>query len=266
MRVLIVCIIFLFAGSIVAQNTVNQLDAQGRKQGFWTKKDTDGKLLYQGTFKNDQPVGEMKRFHPNGKLKAVLIFVEGSELSDARLYDEGGNLIAQGKYIGQKKTGEWSYFKDAKIVSAENYLNGQKNGVSKRYYQTGELLEESNWKDDKLNGIYRSFFQDGKTFLECGYSEAMRNGPFKTWFADGTLELNASYTGDVRDKDWQYFDKNGILLYTLKFELGTLLNPEVQDSIDAAQSDSFKTRENNIPDPEKFMQNPEEYMELMKRP
>ncbi|MDP3432994.1 MAG: hypothetical protein Q8T04_08535, partial [Bacteroidota bacterium] len=152
MRVLIVCIILLFAGSIVAQNSVNQIDPQGRKQGFWTKKDADGKLSYQGTFKNDQPVGEMKRFHPNGKLKAVLNFIEGSELSDASLYDESGNLIAQGKYIGQMKTGEWSYFKDAKIVSAESFLNGQKNGISKKYYTTGELMEESNWKDDKRHG------------------------------------------------------------------------------------------------------------------
>ena len=264
MRRLIICFFLLLSGGIIAQNTVNQVDTQGRKQGFWTKKDAGGKLLYQATFKDDKPVGEMKRFHPNGKIKAVLNFIEGSELSDVQLFDEGGHLIAQGKYMGQKKTGEWKYFLDTKIVSVENYLNGQKNGVSKRSYKTGELLEGSNWKDDLLDGVYRAYFHDGKVYLECKYSLGKRNGPFKTFYSDGTHELDGSYSSDVRDKDWNYFDKSGKLSYTLKFAMGKLLNPAVQDSINASQVDIYKKKENNIPDPEKYRQDPEEYMNLMK--
>ncbi|HAH25774.1 MAG TPA: hypothetical protein DCL77_18790 [Prolixibacteraceae bacterium] len=264
MRKLIIFIFLLLSGSIIAQNKVNQLDTQGRRQGFWTRKDADGKLLYQATFKDDKPVGEMKRFHPNGKIKAVLNFVEGSELSDAKLFDEAGHQIAQGKYMGQKKTGEWTFFLDTKIVSTETYLNGQKNGVSKRFYKTGELLEESNWKDDLLNGVFRSYFQDGKLFMECNYSQGKQNGSFKSWYADGTPELEGSYSNDIRDKDWKYFDKTGKLAYTLKFQLGKLLNPQVQDSINVSQADLYKTKDDNIPDPEKYRQNPEEYMNLMK--
>lgn len=263
MRVLIVVWLLLLSGSIIAQNTVNQLDAQGRKQGFWSKKDAEGKLLYQATFKDDKPVGEMKRFHPNGKLKAVLTFVEGSDLSDAKLFDEGGHQIAQGKYMGQKKTGEWNYLLETKIVSTENYLNGQKNGISKRWYKTGELLEESNWKDDKQNGLYRWYYQRGQLYLECNYLNGKRNGLYTNFFDDGSVELYANYTNDIRDKNWKYFDKSGKLLYVMKFDQGTLLNPEVLDSIDAAKAGTYKSREDNIPDPEKFKQNPEEYMNLM---
>jgi antitoxin component YwqK of YwqJK toxin-antitoxin module len=264
MRGFIFCLFLLISGNLLAQNAVNQTDAQGRKQGFWTKKDVEGKLLYQATFKDDKPVGEMKRFHPNGKLKAVLNFVEGSEISDAQLFDEKGKIIAKGKYSGQKKTGEWTYLLDSRVVSTEAYLDGLKSGISKRYYKTGELLEESNWQNDQLNGIYRSYFQDGKTYLECNYSGGLRNGIFKTWFPNEILEIDAFYTSNLRDKDWIYYDENGAILYTLKFKNGELLNPEVQDSIDQVRKDSFKTKADNIPDPEKFMQNPDEYMELMK--
>ena len=264
MRILIIAIILLVFGNVVAQNTVNQLDAQGRKQGYWSKKDADGKLLYQATFKDDQPIGELKRYHPNGKLNAILNFVEGSEISDAQLFDEKGQLIARGKYSGQKKNGEWNYFLNSKVISTETYLKGQKNGLGRRFYKTGELLEESSWKDDKLNGLYRSYFQDGKIYLECSYQNGQRNGSFKTWFSDGTVELDAYYSNDFRDKDWNYFDSTGKIKYKLKYDSGKLLNPEIQDSIDAVQLGSFKFRENNIPDPEKFMQNPEEYMKMMK--
>ena len=263
MRVLIICLLLLISGSMIAQNSVNQVDAQGRKQCFWTKKDNEGKVVYQATFKDDKPIGEMKRFHPNGKIKATMNFVEGSDESEAQLFDERGKLIAQGKYSGQKKIGEWTYLLDSKVVSTETYLNGQKNGISKRFYKTGELLEESTWQNDKLNGIYRTYFQDGKAFLECNYSQGLRNGAFKTWFPNGTLELDAIYTNDARDKDWKYYSESGELLYTLKFNLGKLLNPEVQDRMDKEKTDTYRSKGDSVPDPEKFMQNPDEYMRLM---
>jgi len=124
-------------------------------------------------------------------------------------------------------------------------------------------LEESNWQNDKLNGIYRTYFQDGKAFLECNYSQGLRHGAFKTWFPSGKLELDAIYTNDSRDKDWKYFSESGELLYTLKFELGKLLNPEVQVRIEKEKVDTYKSKGDSVPDPEKFMQNPDEYMRLM---
>jgi antitoxin component YwqK of YwqJK toxin-antitoxin module len=205
----------------------------------------------------------MKRFHPNGAIKARMNFTEGSDEADTQLFDERGKLIARGKYTGQKKTGEWTYLLDSKVMSTETYVNGQKNGISKRFYKTGELLEESNWQNDQLNGIYRSYFQDGNPLLECIYSSGQRNGAFKTWFPGGQLEIEAFYTSDMRDKDWNYYDESGDLRYTLKFELGTLLNPEVQDRIDHEKAKNYKSKGDSIPDPEKFMQNPEEYMRLM---
>jgi antitoxin component YwqK of YwqJK toxin-antitoxin module len=264
MRGLIVCLFLLISGNILAQNTINQIDAQGRKQGSWTKKDAEGKLIYQATFKDDKPVGEMKRFHLNGVVKAIINFEEGSDISDAQLFDERGKIIAKGKYAGQKKTGAWNYLKDNKIVATETYQDGKKNGISKRFYQTGELLEESNWRNDRLNGIYRTYFQNGKPYLECNYSEGLRNGVFVIWFPNEVQELNGFYANNIQDKEWNYFDENGKLLYTLEYSGGELLNPEVKDSLDGVNAGIFKNKGDSIPDPEKFMQNPEEYMELMK--
>ena len=125
------------------------------------------------------------------------------------------------------------------------------------------MLEESNWQNDKLNGIYRSYFQDGKTLLECNYLAGQRNGTFKTWFPNGQVEIDAYYSGDSRDKDWKYYNESGELQYTLKYELGKLLNPEVQDRIEKAKAGTYKSKGDSVPDPEKFIQNPEEYMRLM---
>ncbi len=95
------------------------------------------------------------------------------------------------------------------------------------------------------------------------YSEGRRNGTFKTSFSNGNIELDAFYSNDIQNKEWKYFDETGKLLFTLKYDHGKLLNPEVQDSIDQVKSGLYQSKENNIPDPAKFIQNPEEYMRLM---
>ncbi len=266
MRGLIFCFFILITIFSTAQNTPNQVDSQGRKQGVWSKRDFEGKLIYQGTFKDDKPVGLMKRFHSNGKVMAQINYAEDSDLSDAELFDTQGKLIAKGQYMDQKKTGEWVYYLNSAIVATETYIDGMKNGICKRYYKTGELLEESTWQNNNLHGIYRTYFQDGKVFLECNYANNQRNGSFRTWFTDGTIELDAFYTNDSRDKDWKYYDSSSNLKFTLKYESGKLLNPEVQDSIDRETQNQLNATGKNIPDPEKFMQNPEEYMLLMQRP
>jgi antitoxin component YwqK of YwqJK toxin-antitoxin module len=263
MRGLIFCLLFTLTVAGFAQTSINQTDAMGKKQGLWVKKDRDGKKIYEATFRDGKPVGEMKRFYPNGKVMALMNFLAGSDTAVAQLFDESGSLMARGKYVDQKKTGEWTYFLDSKIVSTENYGNGLKEGPAKRFYKTGELLEESNWKNGHLDGLYRAYFSNGKVYLECNYSDGQRNGPFRIWQSDGTPELDASYCYDARDKDWKYFDGSGKIRFTLKFDKGKMLNPQVQDSIDSLNSKSFTAKD--VPDPEKFMQNPEEYMRLMQK-
>jgi alkyl sulfatase BDS1-like metallo-beta-lactamase superfamily hydrolase len=46
----------------------------------------------------------------------------------------------------------------------------------------------------------------------------------------------------------------------LLYNEGVLLNPEVRDSIDNVQMQNLEKGKNTILDPEKFMQDPTEYM------
>lgn len=54
----------------------NQTDNKGKKQGNWRANYENGKLKYSGYFKDNKPVGEMKRFHENGALKALMILIK----------------------------------------------------------------------------------------------------------------------------------------------------------------------------------------------
>jgi hypothetical protein len=46
-----------------SQTSLNVTDKQGKKQGHWIKKNPDKSIIYDGYFKDDHPVGELKRYY-----------------------------------------------------------------------------------------------------------------------------------------------------------------------------------------------------------
>lgn len=254
-------ILLLFLSlSAFAQEPVNQTDVQGRKQGFWQKRDAAGKLLYEGTFRDDRPAGEMKRFHPNGKIKAILVFSDKSDSASAQIFDEKGKLTAKGWYLGQKKAGEWSNFTEDRLISIENYTDGLKTGVSKRYYQTGELLDETTWLNNLQEGLYRAYDKQGNKYIECMYRNGKINGWYVSFYPNGGMETETFYKDNLRHGNSKYYDDEGKLCYTLEYEEGILLNPEVLDSIQKIQFDELEKNKGKVVDPEQFMADPAQYI------
>ena len=42
---------------------INKTDNNGLKQGKWIKYHSNGKIKYEGNFKDDKPIGQMKRYY-----------------------------------------------------------------------------------------------------------------------------------------------------------------------------------------------------------
>ena len=250
--------------SLEGYSQVNQTDSEGMRQGRWAKNYPNGQPMYEGFFKNNKPVGDWVRYHEGGQVKAKLKYNAGSDSAFAQLYEQGGKKIAEGIFVDEKREGNWTFFSGDVKISEETYQGGLKHGVSRRFYPTGEVLEESEWQNGLQEGNYRVYFRDGSPYLQCKFSMGSRNGLCLSYYQNGRVEMESYYNNNLRDKEWKYFDENGRLLYTLKYDMGNLLNPEVRDSIDKMNSIEFERKE-NIADPEKFMQDPSEYMMQMQK-
>ncbi|VAW12878.1 hypothetical protein MNBD_BACTEROID01-6 [hydrothermal vent metagenome] len=256
-----ILLLLLFAISIsYAQEIINQTDEAGLRQGLWKKYYPNGNLRYEGYFKDNQPTGEWERYYENAKPQAIIHYSATSDSATAKLFDPSGQKIAEGFFLDKKKAGLWEFYSKNRVTSQSNYTDGVKNGLSKNYYPSGELLEESEWKMGVQEGRYRAYYKNGSPYIEFHYIDNKRDGICKSYFPNGRVEMEAFYKKGQRHGDWAYFDQEGNLLYTLKYANGELLNPEVLDSL---QSEKFNTMEHNkgsIPDPEKFLRNPTEYM------
>ena len=250
-------ILFLFIPTF-AFSQLNQTDANGLRQGKWQKKQANGRLLYEGEFKDGKPVGEWKRFHPGGQVKAHM-FYKG-DTAQAVLYDVWRKKIAEGNYLNQKKEGLWLIYKNDKKVAEESYKNGLKHGLSKKFYNTYEVMEESDWVNGKQHGNYQVFYKSGQAYLQCKISNSMRDGLFLVNFENGQQQLIGAYKNNLRDGEWKYQNNRGEHLYSLLYNNGELLNPQVRDSVANIQMQDLEQNKGAILDPEKFMQDPSEYM------
>jgi antitoxin component YwqK of YwqJK toxin-antitoxin module len=253
-------LLFLWPLLLTAQQTVNLTDDQGLRQGPWQRSYPNGRLMYEGTFLNDKPVGEWRRYHENGQLRAVLVH-GSSDSVRARLFDERARLVAEGMYLGEKKLGIWKYYSDDRLISEETFEDGVKLGKARLFYADGRVLEESEWQNGLRHGAYRALFPSGNPFLECVYRNGMRNGFCISYFPSGSMEVDAFYSDDLPDGEWKYYTEQGQIRYTLQYSKGVLLNPEVLYELETSQLEELEKKGRQIADPEKFLNDPMEYLQ-----
>ncbi|OKZ41267.1 MAG: hypothetical protein BHV82_07470 [Odoribacter sp. 43_10] len=95
---------------------------------------------YEGYFRAGKPAGEMKRYYPDGKLQARMVY--RGDTVEAVLYSRKSDCSMRGKYVGRKKQGIWEYFKNDCLLMKEEYRDQVLNGKTVRFFSTGNPAEE----------------------------------------------------------------------------------------------------------------------------
>lgn len=255
MRILLLITLFLPLFSLAQ---LNQTDSNGLRQGLWQKKQDNGRLLYEGQFKDGKPVGEWKRYHSGGQLKAQIEY--RGDTAFTQLFDVWKNKLAEGAFVNEQKEGLWKIFNQNRLIADESYTAGVKNGEAHRYYDSGEVMEVAHWQNGEQDGDYQVLFKSGEPYLQCKMKASMRNGLFLVYFENGRQELVAEYQNNLRNGDWNYYTSDGELRYSLHYQQGKILNPQVRDSVDNLQMQELEKNRDVLIDPEKFMEDPSEYM------
>jgi len=186
-------------------------DASGKKQGYWKKKDEKtNKLIYEGEFKDDKPVGKFKYYYPTDSLQAIMNFREGGKIAYAKLFGYSGKRMAEGKYINEIKDSVWVYYDDGGVmVSREKYVNGKKEGPSIVYLPDGSKAEERNFKNGVEDGEFKQYF-DGKKLKGQGkYVNGKMEGRVVYYYPDGIEVAAGFYVNGEKNGPWIYKDKKG---------------------------------------------------------
>lgn len=226
----IVLLILLTGNSIFAQDSrdvINQVDANGRKQGYWIKHDESGMILYEGTFEADVPVGEFKYYYPDGQTRAVSTFSEHGKRSATTTYHYSGKAMSEGFYIDQEKDSLWRFYDiNGILLKEEFYRSGQKNGTWRTFYQDGQVAEETEWQEDKKNGLWIQYFYDGTKKLEGSYLNDEKQGPITHYYPSGRARITGQYDQSYRTGTWYYMNDSSEVIKTETYEDGAVVKEE----------------------------------------
>ncbi|MCK9641034.1 MAG: toxin-antitoxin system YwqK family antitoxin [Prolixibacteraceae bacterium] len=220
-----------------SQEAVNKTDPKGLKQGKWVSKYPGGSLKYEGYFNHNKPTGEWKRYHENGKIKALMTYRPNSERVFASLFDEEGKLYAKGVFEGTLRDSTWNFYSGEMLVSIENYHLGKKEGSAIGFDQNGKKIWERELKNDLLDGNEVQFDPSGIKRKEIYYKEGKRSGPALFYDENGIKSMEGSYLDDLSEGAWKIFDKDGKLKYQILYKNGEIVN---QGAIDALEISTFK--------------------------
>lgn len=209
--ILFVIASLVFPLSLVSQN-INQTDANGQKQGTWTKTYSNGVPRYEGQFKNNQPVGEFKYYYETGNLKAVTVFSTDGIVARTKTFHENKQPMAEGKYIKQKRDSVWLFYSDVdgKLISSETYKKGLLHGTTKTLYpETGNVAESIEYKNGIKDGSYKKYFPDGALMTEGTYVNDLLDGKFILYHPNGEVQVKGKYKNGRQIGNWNYFDEDG---------------------------------------------------------
>ena len=246
-------ILFLLLSSMslycFAQVAVNRTDARGMKQGKWVGKYPDGTLKYEGKFLNDKPIGEWKRYHENGKIKAQMSYYQNSDRAFASLFEPDGRLYAKGVFDRTLRDSTWNYYSGDKVVLTENYLLGKKEGISKTFDQKGQGLSQKEWKNDLLDGKAIEYYPNGLRRSEIAFVGGVKNGLALFFDQDGDKTVEGNYKEDLSEGEWKFFDKDGKVKYRIQYEKGNIVNSAALDSMQLNEFKKFDKLKGKIPEP-----------------
>ncbi len=210
----------------------NLIDSTGKKQGPWVKNYTNGKIMYEGTFKDDKPVGLFKRYNEKGILQSEMTYADKKDEAQVVFFHPDGQKAGEGTYVARKKEGLWKFFSATRpsyLIGEENYYEDLRHGLARKFYPDSSLAEKVTWDFGKRTGEWLQYYPDGTVCIRAEYFDGKLEGPFSYYYPSGKLHYEGRYKADVRTGDWMILNEDGTLQQVLAYKNGKLADPKLAE-------------------------------------
>ncbi len=204
----LILLICAFELSNAQVTTPNKTDENGNKQGLWSAVYPNGKIRYQGHFKDNAPIDTFKYYDSYGNLSTVI--VNDGDSADVTFYHLNKKVMAEGSYFKQKRSGKWKFYDSDGDISAQKfYRENKENGPVAIYYKSGQVSRKCVYRNGVLHGPLKDFFPEGKPKYEANYVDGNPDGKVKHFHTSGGIKIIGYYRFAVQEGTWTYFAPDG---------------------------------------------------------
>jgi antitoxin component YwqK of YwqJK toxin-antitoxin module len=188
----IVCKIGLAQSLVLnGKDTINLLDANGKRQGKWV---ITGKLanlpefepeakVEEGKYLNSLKMGIWKHYFPNGNLQNKLTYENNRPNGYAIMYHENGKIAEEGNWKNNRWVGNYKlYYENGQVQQSFTFNEtGKREGKQEYYYENGEKMIEGDWKEGKEDGVIKEYYENGDLKAEKSFNGgSLDTDPAKT--------------------------------------------------------------------------------------
>ncbi|MBN1252973.1 MAG: toxin-antitoxin system YwqK family antitoxin [Bacteroidales bacterium] len=212
-------------GVINNSDTINRLDANKNKYGWWIYLYTNEtkKIEKEGNFVNNKKHGIWKSYYLNGNLKSEITYINNRPNGYAKIYYETGKLSEEGIWQGTKWVGKYNFYHENGEKAYEWSFNekGKRSGIQKYYYPSGKLRIEGDWREGKENGVIKEYDEKGSLKSEKFFAAGQFNEKSSKFYAEKKVSVdeipddtNATISKEHIDNEnnensYEVFDGNG---------------------------------------------------------
>ena len=171
-------------GGSTGKDTMNVIDALGKKQGKWIVK---------------------------GKHKPGTCFAPDQK-------------IEEGKYTDNRKIGKWiEYYCNGNMKNQLTFQNGRPDGYAIMYHESGKISEEGNWKNNRWTGPYKLYYENGQPQHEFNFNASgKREGAVKYLYENGQVAIEGNFVNGKEAGVITEYHENGDLKATKTYNDGAV--------------------------------------------
>ncbi len=163
---------------VVNGDTINVIDENNLKQGFWRifgkMKKLPGyepdQVVEEGNYENSRKQGLWKNFFPSGKVKSEIAYVNSRPNGTYKTYFENGQVEEEGSWENNRNTGGFKRYHENGQAAQDFVFNdsGKRDGKQKYFYENGQLMIEADIAAGKEKFV-KEYYEDGSIKAEKSF-------------------------------------------------------------------------------------------------
>lgn len=170
----------------------------------------NGKLQYEGEYKDDKPFGKWKYYFENGKLFAEGTFDGSEQGKDWKFFDK------EGKRLHPKDQLEIHSFGKNNQPVLISFKDGEKQ-YEYQFYPNFVTCAAGMTIDDKKEGLWVFWFKNGNKQTEAWFVNDIQQGEQVVYRENGQVYYKGNFENGKRTGEWNFFDNEGNLTDTKIF-------------------------------------------------
>ncbi|MBI1266566.1 MAG: hypothetical protein GC193_03940 [Cryomorphaceae bacterium] len=191
----------------------------------------DGRLKLVGSYNEGSKQGVFREYNEEGVLSNGYLYEENLKIGEGVIDPEGkyqgpwklfyptGELRAEGSYVDGLREGPWKfYFTNGKVEQLGNYKTGNAHGGWKWFFQNGSVKREESFRKGKEDGEFFEYDEDGIIIHQGSYIDGLKTGPW-IYHVNDHKEVGEFLDGEKNGK-WNFYVEDKEVIFTGEYLVG----------------------------------------------